>query len=91
MISFDFHSNVNGFIDLGRYNDLMNQKNTILDQFYASDMIGWIERIDECVLDKIKYTANMIKSNFSTTNISSCLYVYILFASFLVAITESPT
>lgn len=77
MISFDFHSNVNGFIDLGRYNDLMNQKNTILDQFYASDMIGWIERIDECVLDKIKYTANMIKSNFD------CLIMIGIGGSFL--------
>ena len=77
MLSFDFNTNVNPFIDSNRFNELMGQKNTILDQFYSSDMIGWTEKIDDCVVEKIKNTAHMIKSNFD------CLVMIGIGGSFL--------
>ena len=77
MLKFDFHTYADSFIDIVSYEKYMSRKDSILDQFNSSDMIGWTENIDECVVEKIKSTADYIKKNFD------CLVMIGIGGSFL--------
>lgn len=77
MIKFDFNTYVDKFIDKEKYNELLNKKNEVISKFNQSNMIGWTERIEDELVEKIKLTANTIKNNFD------CLVVIGIGGSFL--------
>jgi glucose-6-phosphate isomerase len=64
MLKCDFHTYVDSFIDKSRYEQLMNQKNQMIEAFNQCDSIGWIDIPDEELIQKIMDTASMIKENF---------------------------
>ena len=77
MIKFDFNTYVDSFIDKNVYQEYMDQKETIIQKFNTSNMIGWTERIDDSLVEQIKNTASYIKDNFD------CLVVIGIGGSFL--------
>lgn len=77
MIKFDFNTYVDKFIDKEEYNRLLSRKDEIIEKFNQSDMIGWTDKIDDALVEKIKETAKNIKNNFD------CLVVIGIGGSFL--------
>jgi len=77
MIKFDFNTYVNKFIDLDKYNNLLNEKDEVINKFNSYDMIGWTERINDELINDIKDTANYVKNNFD------CLVMVGIGGSFL--------
>ena len=64
MLKCDFHTYVDSFIDKSRYEQLMSQKNQVIESFNKCDSIGWINVPDETLIQKIIDTATYIKKNF---------------------------
>ena len=77
MIKFDFNTYVDPFIDKDEYQKMMAKKDAIVEKFNQSDMIGWTERVEDSLINKIKETANYVKDNFD------CLVVIGIGGSFL--------
>ncbi len=77
MIKFDFTTYVDACIDQNTKKELMAKKEKIDQQLNESTMNGWMDRIDENLVWKIKETAAYIKNNFD------CLVVIGIGGSFL--------
>ncbi len=77
MIKFDFTTYVDACIDQNTKKELMTKKEKIDKQLNESTMNGWMDRIDENLVWKIKETAAYIKNNFD------CLVVIGIGGSFL--------
>ena len=66
MIKFDFNTYTNRFINMDKYNLLINQKKEYIDKLYKSDMTGWMRKIDKETVEEIEKTAKNIKENYDT-------------------------
>ena len=77
MISFDFKSKIDRFIDKNILLELEDKKNHILDLFHQSNMIGWTRKIDESEVSKIVEVRDQVKSH------SKCLVVIGIGGSYL--------
>ena len=77
MLKFDFFSRTEEFINKNEYSNLLEKKDSVLEKFYSSNMIGWIKRPSEDVITKIIKTSQKIK------NTSDCLIVIGIGGSFL--------
>ena len=64
MIKFDFNTYVNSFIDQEDYQAYMTKTDSVIAKFNESDMIGWTERVEDSLIEKIKKTAEYVKNNF---------------------------
>ena len=65
MISFDFKTYIDKFINKDFYTSLFNRKEEIYQKFLSSSMIGWTKVIDEEVISDILTTRDKIKSSSS--------------------------
>ena len=66
MIKFDFNTYTNRFIDMDKYNLLINKKKEYIDKLYTSDMTGWMKKIEKETVEEIEKTARYIKENYET-------------------------
>ena len=65
MISFDFKTYIDRFINKDFYMSLFNRKEEVYQKFLSSSMIGWTKVIDEEVISDILTTRDKIKSSSS--------------------------
>lgn len=65
MISFDFKTYIDKFINKDFYTSLFNRKEEIYQKFLSSSMIGWTKAIDEELISDILTTRDKIKSSSS--------------------------
>ena len=55
MIKFDFFTNTEKFLSKQELANLLDKKPLILEKFNSSNMVGWLKRPDDEVLEKIDY------------------------------------
>ncbi len=77
MISFDFFTYTEKFITKDAFANLLDKKNTILEKFKSSNMIGWTKKPNPEIIEEIIKTSKAIKAN------SDCLVVVGIGGSFL--------
>ena len=77
MISFDFSSKIDSFINKTDERILNDKKRIIEEKFSNSDMTGWTKRIDSNLVEEMKKLSLEVKSH------SSCLVVIGIGGSFL--------
>lgn len=66
MIKFDFKTYTKKFINQDNWNNYISKKNEYINQLKQCDMIGWMRKIDDEVVEEIKSTSTWIKNNFDT-------------------------
>ena len=76
-MKFDFKTYAQEFINKEEYESIYEEKEVWFHQLLNSDMTGWMRQIDEDVTNKIKNTAEYIKSHYD------CLVVIGIGGSFL--------
>lgn len=62
MLTFDFTTYMDSFIDKNMYNELLEKKEEIYQKFITNNMADWFtKKVDDDVLSKVKFAATKIK------------------------------
>ena len=77
MIKFDFETYAKHFLDQEECNHLLSQKEEYIEKLNACSMVGWMNDIDKSIVEKIKKTADIVRTNYD------CLVVVGIGGSFL--------
>ncbi len=77
MIKFDFSTYTNKFINQEEYRNLLEKKNEYIEKLTNYQMTGWLNRIDDSLVQDLKATGELIKNNFD------CLVIIGIGGSFL--------
>ncbi len=77
MTKFDYRTYVSKFIDDNEYQNLLNKKEEVINQFKSFNMIGWTNRVSNDLVKDIQEEADYIKKNFD------CLVMVGIGGSFL--------
>ena len=77
MIKFDFETYAKHFLNQEEYNHLLSQKEEYIEKLNACSMVGWMNDIDKSIVEKIKKTADIVRTNYD------CLVVVGIGGSFL--------